>query len=234
MLIGLGDLGGVILQLLALQEGIERIFVGSRNTMRSEARCNLARLGAITQGYSPDIEFVSLDLNHVEETAENISRISPSIVISTASMMTWWFPRLFPEEQKAQLDRIGFGAWLPVHLDLAMKLMQVLKFIGYQGHSLIASYPDVVCPVLKARGLAPSAGFGNLDEVVPKIRLLAGRKLGVHPRELQVWFVAHHALEKWIFNDHGGKPPPCYLKMALKMPWSLCFQPHLSSMYITS
>ena len=126
MLVGLGDLGGIILELLARQKGIERVVVGSRNRARGEARCNLARLGAITLGYSPRIEFISLDLNQIEATAETISYISPSIIVSTASLMTWWLLGMFLKEQSFQPDRIGFCAWLLVHLGLAMKLMQVL------------------------------------------------------------------------------------------------------------
>lgn len=215
-LIGLGDLGGVILELLARQEGVERILVGSRNMARGEARCNLARLGGIAQGYSPDIEFVSLDLNRIEETAQIISRVSPSIIVSTASLMTWWLPDLFPLEQRTQLLQAGFGAWLPVHLTLPMKLMQALQMADYCGHTLIGSYPDVVNPILRALGMTPTSGFGNLDEVVPKIRWLAAKQLGVHPYDLQVTFVGHHALEAWVFGDREGEPPPYFLRIVLQ------------------
>jgi hypothetical protein len=213
MLIGLGDLGGRTLELLALQEGITRIIVGSRDAKRGERRCNLIRLGAMAQGHHIEIQFIPLDLDQKDRTAETIFNVSPQIILSTASRMSWWYPKLFPEEQRAQLNQIGFGAWVPVHLVLGMKLMQILKLVGFKGHSLIASYPDVVCPVLKARGLAPTAGFGNLDEVIPKIRWLVARKLGVDPGEVCITLVAHHALEKWVFGNHEGKSPPYYLKV---------------------
>jgi hypothetical protein len=183
MLIGLGDLGARTLEFLALQEGITKIVVGSRDEERGKKYGNLVRLVSIAHGHDTEIQFVPLDLEQRERAAGTIFEISPQIIISTASRMTWWFPKLFPKEQKTQLDQIGFGAWIPIHLDLAMKLMQILKLIGYKGHSLIASYPDVVCPVLKARGLAPTAGFGNVDEAVPKIRWLGARELSVHPSE---------------------------------------------------
>jgi hypothetical protein len=213
MLIGLGDLGGRTLELLALQEGISEIVVGSRDVQRGEQRCNLVRLGAMAQGRHIDIQFIHLDLDQRDRTAETIYNHSPRIILSTASMLTWWYPLRFPQEQRKQLDRAGFGAWIPVHLVLGMKLMQILKYIGFKGHSVIASYPDVVCPVLKSRGLAPSTGFGNVDEVIPKIRFLAGKKIGVQPQELRVTLVAHHALEKWVFGEGEGSPPPYYLKV---------------------
>jgi len=213
MLIGLGGLGGATLEWLALQEGIGKIVVGSRDAERGERRCNLVRLGAMVQGHQTEIQFVPLDLDQKDRAAETIFNLSPQIILSTASRMTWWYPRLFPAKEQAQLELAGFGAWIPVHLDLAMKLMQILKFVGFKGHTLIASYPDVVCPVLKTRGLTPSAGFGNVDEVIPKIRWLSGRKLDIHPDELKVTLVAHHALEKWVFGERQGDPPPYYLSV---------------------
>jgi hypothetical protein len=213
MLIGLGDLGGATLELLAIQEGIKKIVVGSRDVQRGERRCNLIRLGAMAQGHHKEIQFIPLDLDHKDRTAEAIFNVSPQMILSTASRMTWWYSKLFPEEQRAQLDQIGFGAWVPVHLVLGMKLMQILKLVGFKGHSLIASYPDVVCPVLKARGLTPTTGFGNLDEVIPKVRWLISRKLGVDPGEFRITLVAHHALEKWVFGNHVGRLPPYYLKV---------------------
>lgn len=214
LLIGLGDLGGVILELLAREQEIGRIVVASRNAARGEARCNLARLGAMAQGYWPDIEFVPLDLHQIEATAEAISQISPQIVLSTASLMTWWLPNLFPQEQKGRLLRAGFGPWLPVHLALPIKLMQAAQMADYRGHTLIGSYPDAVNPILNALGLPPTCGFGNLDEMAAKIRWLAAKQLGVNPADLQVKMVGHHALEAWVFGDREGEPPPCFLEVS--------------------
>ena len=46
MLVGLGDLGSVVLELLAREKQIGRVVVASRNATRGIARCNLARLSA--------------------------------------------------------------------------------------------------------------------------------------------------------------------------------------------
>jgi hypothetical protein len=213
LLIGLGDLGGVALELLARERDVGKILVGSRSKKRAEARCNLARIGAMAQGYSPDIQFLELDLTHTDETAQLIREIRPKIILCTASMMTWWLPSLFPEEQQIQLMRAGFGAWLPIHLTLQIKLMEALKEAEYAGFSLIAPYPDVVNPILGCLGMPPTAGVGNLDEIVPKIRILGAQQLGIDPDELQVSLVAHHALEAWVFGSGKGEPPPHYLRI---------------------
>jgi len=213
MLIGLGSLGELALEFLAKEEGIGKIVVGSRNQKRGEEYCNLVSMGAVAQGYTPEIEFIALDLNQVNATADAIYRVSPDIILSTASMMTWWYPNLLPSEHRQALNRAGFGVWLPVHLHLVMQLMQVLRLINYKGYSLNASFPDVAHPVLKARGLTPTAGVGNLDEMVPKVKLLGAERLGVQAEELKVTMVGHHALEGWVFGERVGQSPPYYLRV---------------------
>jgi hypothetical protein len=58
MLIGLGDLGGVTLELLAQQDYLGRIAAASRDAERGVAHCNFARMSAIAQGHVPDICFM--------------------------------------------------------------------------------------------------------------------------------------------------------------------------------
>ncbi|NIM93369.1 MAG: hypothetical protein GTO18_06625 [Anaerolineales bacterium] len=212
MLVGLGDLGGIVLEFLARVEGVESILVGSRNVQRGEARCKLSQLSALAGGHDPDIQFVTLDLHQVDATAEIIAAANPKIILCTASMMTWWLADLLPEGATS-LKQASFGAWLPVHLTLPMKLMQALQIANYEGFSLIAPYPDVVNAVLKGIGLTPTAGIGNLDEVVLKLQLLGSRKLATEPMNLRTHLIAHHALQDWVFGDREGEPPPFYLKM---------------------
>jgi hypothetical protein len=213
MLIGLGGLGSVVLELLAREEGLGRIIVGSRNAARGIARCNLARLGATAQGYAPDIRFVPLDLNDKEAVAEIVRREAPDIILSTATMQTWWLPNLLPPEQAAVIKGAGFGVWLPVHLTLTRKLMEALRDAAYPGVTLTASYPDVVNCVLDRLNLAPTCGMGNVDEIVSKVRLLAAQRLAASPDEVHVLLVAHHALLSAVFGEPAGETPPCFLRV---------------------
>jgi NAD(P)-dependent dehydrogenase (short-subunit alcohol dehydrogenase family) len=213
MLIGLGGLGSVILELLARQEGIGRVLVASRNREQGSARCNLARLGALAQGYDPAISFIALDLHNSEAVAETIQREAPTLILSTATMQTWWLPDLLPAAQAAAIKSAGFGMWLPVHLALSMKLMQALRVAQYQGLTLTAPFPDAVNCVLGRLNLAPTCGIGNLDEIVPKVRLLAAERLHTSPETLRVLLVAHHALEDVAFGVAGDAVPPYFLRI---------------------
>ncbi|UCF18816.1 MAG: hypothetical protein JSU87_12880 [Gemmatimonadota bacterium] len=213
LLIGLGDLGSLVLELLAREPHVERIVVGSRDRERAIARCNLARLGALAQGYEPSIEFSEIDLAELDWTCKTIERFAPDLILSTASMLTWWIPDLLPAQQAARLKRAKFGVWLPVHLAPTLRLMEAVREVGYRGHTLIAPYPDVVNCILGRLGLAPTCGVGNIDEIVPKLRLLAAERLGVVPRAVDVTLVAHHALERFAFSGADADTPPYFLRI---------------------
>ncbi len=213
MLIGLGDLGGVILELLARDERLGRIVVGSRNAERGRARCNLARLSAMAQGFNPRIEFTAVDLDHRDSAAAAIARAGPDVILSTASRLTWWLLDLLPEAGASPIRRAGFGVWLPVHLAPTLELMEAVRVTGYAGHTLTAPFPDVVNPILQRLQLAPTCGIGNLDEIVPKIRTLAAERLGCAPESVQVHLVAHHAIWRAAFGGAEGEAPPYYLRV---------------------
>ncbi len=218
LLFGLGGLGRVTLEYLARLPVVGEIIVGSRNVSRGEARCNLARLTAAAQGFFPKIRFIPLDLTEIKQVAEILVQEDPDVILTTATRMTWWLPDLLPKEARRQLDQAGFGVWLPIHLDLSMRLMEAVSQANFQGNTLIGPYPDVACPVLAAIGMTPTCGVGNLAEIVPKIQLRAANLLSVGPGKVEVSLVAHHALENYTYSDHGRAPeksarPPYYLRI---------------------
>ena len=213
MLIGLGDLGSVLLELLAREEGLGRIVVGSRSAARGIARCNLARLSAIAQGYAPSISFIPLDLNDKEAVAEIVHGEAPDVILSTAAMQTWWLPDLLPPKQAAAIKGAGFGPWLPIHLTLTLKLMEALRDAAYHGITLTAPFPDVVNCVLGRLDLAPTCGVGNISQFVPKVHLLAAQRLGTPLDAVRVLMVAHHALGPAVVRAKLDNIPPYFLRI---------------------
>lgn len=212
MLVGLGDLGAITLELLARETWLSRIVVASRDAERGVARCNLARLGALAQGCSrPTIEFIPLDLHNIDATAATIQHVAPDLIYSTATLQTWWLPDLLPKPHADLIHRAGFGMWLPVHLTLTMKLMQAVHAANYSGLTLTAPFPDVVNHVLSRIDLAPTCGVGNLDEIVPKVRLLAAAALQAPIEAVWVWLVGHHALMNAAYGD--GERSPYFLRV---------------------
>ena len=213
LIAGLGDLGSVALELLAREHWPGRIIASSRTLGRAEASVNLARLGAIAQGMRPNLEAASLDLDDVDRAAEFIRQLSPDVILSTATRQSWWTPYALPAEPRDLLTAAGFGAWLPIHLILSLKLMRALRLSEIQARTLIAPFPDVSNCVLSRLGLEPTCGVGNIAEIVPKIESLAANKLGVPIDDVSVTLVAHHALQGYVSEFPADKGPPFFLRI---------------------
>lgn len=213
LLIGPGSLGGTVLELLAREEGLGEIVVGGRDPTRGMARCNLARMGAIAQGRAPSVRFTPLDLRDHDQIIATVQKEAPDIIFSSASMQTWWLPGLLPPEAAGKLKQARFGAWVPIHLALTQRLMQALRDAGYRGVTLIAPFPDAVNCILGKQGMAPTCGVGNIDEIVPKVRLLAAQRLGSPLHTMRVVLVAHHALEGAVFEGATEQVPPYFLRV---------------------
>jgi hypothetical protein len=217
MIVGLGDLGAVLLELLLRVPQKLEVVVATRNVQRAAKRCNLARLGALAQGCTSEVRLIELDLNRLEATAAAIHREQPAILITTATMATWWLPNLLPPEDAEAIRRAGFGVWLPVHLAPTLRLMRAVREAKYSGLVLTAPYPDVVNHVLGKVGLAPACGIGNIAEMVPKLRLRAAQALGIPVARVQAVFVAHHALGRYVYGNSSPGPddpvPPFLLRV---------------------
>jgi hypothetical protein len=213
LLIGLGGLGGAILELLAREPWAGRIVGADLDLQRGNRRVNLARLSAVSLGAVPDIEFQALDLTDRDGIVRAVRAVRPDVIVSTASLQSWWLIDLLPEPQAARLRRARFGAWLPVHFVLTRKLMEGLAAAGFRGFVLTAPFPDVVNAVLGRLGLAPTAGLGNVDEIIPKIEHLAAGRLGVGPGAVRAFLVGHHALEAAAFGDRDAPVPPHFLRV---------------------
>jgi len=200
MLVGTGHLGGPILDRLVANPHVGRVVAVGREARRGEARCNLARLAAVARGCEVDVDHHVADVACADEVAAAVRTIAPEVVIHAASMQTWWLLDLFAPEHREVLARAGYGVWLPLHLTLAMTLMQGLSEAGYEGAVLNAAYPDVINVVLGGVGRAPAAGLGNVEELAAKVRGCAADRLAVPAGELDIWLVAHHALQRFAFR----------------------------------
>lgn len=216
MIVGLGDLGSVLLDLLLRMPECVEVVVGARNVERAAPRCNLAQLAAVAQGSSSRVRLVRLDLDDVAATGRTIAQERPEILLSTATMATWWLPDLLPPEDARAIRRAGFGVWLPVHLAPTLRLMRAVREARFGGFVLTAPYPDVVNHALGKVGLAPTAGIGNVAEIVPKLLRRAEEKLDCQTTQVQISLVAHHALVSYAYRSErqaGEAVPPFLLRV---------------------
>lgn len=194
MVVGLGELGFDILQLLARTSGVGKIVTADIDEKRGVARTNNAIYAAAHQGLYPDIEFIKLDLFDVDRTKELLKEVAPMLLCNATVLQSWWVFHLFPEDVVERLNEAGIGPQIPFHLTLTYKLMQAVKKSGINTHVVNCSYSDVVNPVLGKVGLAPTVGGGNFDLLIPGIKQFVSKELKVPMRSVSVFMIGHHGL----------------------------------------
>lgn len=211
LVVGLGDLGTRVFNALTQSASIERLIGGSRNQESGTATASQAALAADLAGGPRHVTFERLDLDCVEETAQQLSLLHPDIVVMAASRHTWWRPSGTKAEQRQMLARLPYTVWLPLHLAPVRRLMEARQLSGTRGRVACLPFPDVVGPALRPLGLQPDIGAGNVTEVAAKLRLLAARSHNVPREDVQVRLVMHHAAERDAFAAFtslvGGNQP---------------------------
>lgn len=216
MIIGLGELGGLMLEFLARVPNLGcRIVAADINEDEGVRKRNSAIFGASYWGHYPHIDFIGVDLSDINATAATLRTVRPDILLNATTLASWWVLHVLPAEivQKLYVLGAGGGAWTALHLALTHKLMLAVRESGLRPIVVNASYPDVVNPTLAKVGLAPTVGIGNLDLAIPPIRLAAAVRFGVPMRNVDAYLVAHH-FHAYNITRHGDtKGVPFYLKL---------------------
>lgn len=212
MMIGMGDLGGHVLEMLVRVPGIGRIITVDVNEDWGYRKRNIAAFGASQLGYYPEIEFTKIDLKNIDQTAETILRFKPEIIYSAVTLQSWWVINALPKDVFDQLDKARFGPWLPMQLTLVYKLMQAVGETGLDVRVVNSAFPDGVHPVLAKIGLAPTIGIGNVANPIPAIRSSVAHRLRVSMKDVKIFLVAQHYVSHYLprFGSAGGAP--YYLK----------------------
>jgi len=212
MIIGLGDLGGHVLEMLVRAPGYRKIITADVNEDWAYRKTNIAAFGASQLGHYPELEFVKIDLYNIDQSAEIISKYKPEVIYSAVSLQSWWVINNLPKEVFEELDIARFGPWLSMHLTLVYKLMQAVKLTGLDIKVINSAFPDAAHTVLDKVGLAPTIGIGNVANPVPSIRSSIAYRLQRPMKDVTVFFFAQHYVSHYLprFGTAGGAP--YYLK----------------------
>lgn len=208
MMIGMGDLGGHVLEMLVRAPGSRRIITADINEDWVYRKTNIAAFGASQLGFYPELEFTKIDLFNIDQAAEIIAKYKPEIIYSAVSLQSWWVINTLPKDVFEELDIARFGPWFPMHLTLVYKLMQAVKQTGLDIKVINSAFPDATHPVLDKVGLAPTIGIGNVANPVPAIRCAIAHQLGKKMQTVEVLFFAQHYVTHYIprFGNSGGAP----------------------------
>jgi hypothetical protein len=190
---GIGDLGASVLRTLAQVPEISRLYALDVDEARLTTEvADAAAVASFAEG-SGRIEPVVVDMRNTDALGTVLTRIEPDVVVNTATLQSWWVITQLPQPLWRRLEgQARFGPWLPMHLTLALKLMQALKTTGLAPAVVNVAFPDAVNPVLAGLGLAPTCGAGNSDLLRAGIRCAAARRLNVPVRDVAAYLLAHH------------------------------------------
>lgn len=215
MIMGIGWIGGLILEFISRIPGSYKIIIADKNEQMALGNAygpqqdigigNLysARGGSAHLDLYPEIDFVPIDLFNLNETANKLKEINPDIIIYTAALGAPRYLRKdLPFEIHEKIIDGGYAIWLPMHLTLMYKFMQAVKSAKLKAHVVSLPFPDLVNPVLGKLGLAPTVGCGNLDNSVPGIKKIVSDSLHVPMRDVSVFLVASHSI-RMIFLHKG-------------------------------
>jgi hypothetical protein len=215
MLIGIGELGGIVLEHACRIPGICEIVTADSNADWGFRKTNSAIEGASYMGLYPDITFHRIDLLNADQTAELLRKINPTIIYNATTLQSWWVVNELPPEVTAKIykDKCGIGPWAAMHLALTYELMRAVRVSGIDAYVVNGSYPDVTNPSLARVGLAPTVGMGNSDLIIPYIKKAASEILHVPMRNVGVELIAHHYHAYYWCRYGTGYGAPHYLRV---------------------
>lgn len=210
IVIGIGDLGGWVVELLARLPGIEnkKIVVASRNENPARKRAYSASVGASFLGRGPKVDFVRLDLNDIDKTGQLLKKFQPKVICNCATLQPWWIVNEIKPEIWSKIEAgAGFGPWGPIHLTLIYKLMQAIT--KYEIKSLVVNccYPDLTNAVLWRSGFQCTCGIGNGDLLLPGIKMGVAKRLGISANNVFPYLIMHHSqVSQFMANGIPGTP----------------------------
>ena len=215
MVVGLGELGGYVLEFLARVPNIPKIAAVDVREDWGLRKTTSAIAGASQFGLYPDIEFIQLDAFDIDKTAEILQEVQPTILYNSTTLQSWWVITQLPQDAYKAIDEARFGPWYPMHFVPTYKLMQAVKKSGIKTHVVNAAFPDLVNPALGKIGMAPTVGIGNIDNLLCSSRIVAAKMFDVPLRVVTIYMVAPHFFSYYVsrFGKDGGAP--YYIKVMI-------------------
>ena len=215
LLVGVGELGGLVLEILSRLPGVPEIVTADTNEDWGVRKTNSAIEGASYMGLFPSVSFRKIDLLDIDRTAQLLAELRPTVIFNGTTLQSWWVVNELPAEVREKLyrDRCGLGPWSAMHIALTAQLMKAVKASGIDTRVVNSSYPDVTNPSLARVGLAPTVGIGNGDLIAPYVQKTAAEILGVPMRNVTVQMVVHHYHAYTWCRAGTGHQAPHFLKV---------------------
>lgn len=178
MILGLGSVGCYLLDYLLsdADENMEISVVG-RNADKMVVDVNIAKVASLIRGCNRNpVNIVSnIDLNDVEAIAECFLAVQPDIIVNSSRAYSGL------KYGSISWNNIrAYGLWSPLSIKYIKNIMQAYEESDSKAIVINTSYSDAVIAWLKTAGKAyPDFGSGNLNHLVPRIKLAVGQEYGI-------------------------------------------------------
>jgi hypothetical protein len=175
-IIGLGSVGNYLLNYLIDFDFPLQISLIGRSKENMQSDMNIA-LVASNIRKRPFINYnvFEADLNNVQQLSEIIKNINPDFIINSSraysnikyGSISWHTVR-------------AYGLWSPLSVKFVKNTMTAIEFSGTTPIVINTSYSDAVNAWLKTSGkLYPDFGSGNLNHLIPRIRLAVAKSQNI-------------------------------------------------------
>jgi len=190
-IIGLGSVGNYLLNYLNKweEENIE-IYIGCRNVEKAQKDVNISKVTSlIRENKTKNIYIEQLDLDNVESIKSFFTKINPDFVVNSS--------RVYSGLKYGSIswkNIRAYGLWAPLAIKYIKNIMTAHKLASSNSIVINTSYSDAVIPWLKsAKQNYPDFGSGNLNHLIPRIKMAAAEILKeLNPSNIEVILATSH------------------------------------------
>lgn len=178
MIIGLGSVGNYLLDyLMSAKDADMEICVVGRDGAKMQSDVNIVRVSSLIRGQNrSNISVIgNVDLNDISAIANAIASYKPDIIVNSS--------RAYPGLKYGSIswkNIRAYGLWTPLAIKYIKNIMEAYEQAGTDAIVINTSYSDAVIPWLKSAGAAyPDFGSGNINHLLPRIKMAAARQLEI-------------------------------------------------------
>jgi hypothetical protein len=193
VVVGAGDVGAAVLRHLAGSGEFHEVWALDIDAERARLAVHDAVAIASYTASEPSPRSAAADVLNVDELATTLSAISPSVIVQTATLQSWWVITQLPPDTWTRLEREArFGPWLPFHLAPAASVLAAAKSACPGVPVVNVAFPDAVNAVLAALGTPATTGAGNSELLRPGLHQAAAERLEVSAERVTLEWIGHH------------------------------------------
>lgn len=177
VIFGIGSVGSYLLDyLMSWPERSLELNVCGRSFEKAAPDINILRVAnLIRHNRAHSVIFHQLDLNDVDAIAAVLEKVVPDFIVNSSRVYSGL------KYGSISWNNIrAYGLWSPLSVKFIRNIMIAYQHVHSNGIVINTSYSDAVNKWLKSAGLsAPDFGSGNLNHLIPRIKIAAAELAGI-------------------------------------------------------